>query len=100
MKEGIHPEYLPATVNCGCGNSFDTFSTRGSFSVDICSACHPFYTGKQKMMDTKGRVDRFRRRQEKAQPVGGAKLSPVSTPPPPRRLKRPPGFDRAGVFLL
>ena len=62
MKEGIHPEYLPAHVSCACGAKYDTHSTRGDFSVEVCANCHPFYTGKQKLMDTKGRVDRFRRR--------------------------------------
>ena len=62
MKEGIHPNYPASRVHCACGNSFVTRSTRGDLSVDICSACHPFYTGTQKLMDTAGRVDRFRRR--------------------------------------
>lgn len=62
MKEGIHPEYPSASVKCACGNSFVTRSTRGDFQVDVCSSCHPFYTGTQKLMDTAGRVDRFRKR--------------------------------------
>jgi large subunit ribosomal protein L31 len=62
MREGIHPEYPPATVHCACGNQFVTRSTRGDFQVDVCSNCHPFYTGTQKLMDTAGRVDRFRKR--------------------------------------
>ena len=62
MKKGIHPKYVEATIKCGCGNEFTTKSTRGSYSVDICSACHPFYTGKQKLIDAAGRVDRFNRR--------------------------------------
>ena len=62
MKEGIHPDYPAATVSCACGNSFVTRSTRGDFQVDVCSACHPFYTGTQKLMDAAGRVDRFRKR--------------------------------------
>jgi len=62
MKKDIHPKYVEATIKCGCGNEFTTFSTRGSYNVDICSACHPFYTGKQKLIDTAGRVDRFNRR--------------------------------------
>jgi large subunit ribosomal protein L31 len=62
MQEGIHPEYPAATINCACGNSFITRSTRGDFQVDVCGACHPFYTGTQKLMDTAGRVDRFRKR--------------------------------------
>ncbi len=66
MKEGIHPDYPAARVTCACGHSFVTRSTRGDFTVDVCSACHPFYTGTQKLIDTAGRVDRFRKRYEKA----------------------------------
>ena len=62
MREGIHPEYPPAAVSCACGNSFVTRSTRGDFQVDVCAACHPFYTGTQKLIDAAGRVDRFRKR--------------------------------------
>lgn len=62
MKPEIHPEYTPATITCACGNVVETRSTKGSFTVDVCSACHPFYTGRQKMMDTAGRVDRFRKK--------------------------------------
>jgi len=65
MKEGIHPDYGPARVTCACGSTFVTRSTRGDFAIDVCSACHPFYTGTQKLIDTAGRVDRFRRRYEK-----------------------------------
>jgi len=67
MKAGIHPELKETKVNClGCGNSFDSTSTVGEISVDVCSNCHPFYTGKQKLVDTAGRVDRFRAKSEKA----------------------------------
>ncbi len=62
MKKGVHPEYQPAKITCACGNVIDTYSTRGSFAVEICSNCHPFYTGKQKLMDTAGRVERFQRK--------------------------------------
>lgn len=62
MKQGIHPEYNAATVNCACGNTFETRSTRPNLSVEICSACHPFYTGRQKLVDTAGRVERFRKK--------------------------------------
>ena len=63
MKPDIHPEYREITVTCGCGNSFKTRSTHTEdLSVEVCSACHPFYTGKQKIVDTGGRVDKFRRR--------------------------------------
>ncbi len=62
MKTEIHPEYVESHVTCTCGNSFTTRSTEAKISVEICSQCHPFYTGKQKLMDTGGRVERFRRR--------------------------------------
>jgi large subunit ribosomal protein L31 len=63
MKKDIHPEYKEISVNCSCGNSFKTRSTlREDLHLEVCSACHPFYTGQQKIMDTAGRVDKFRRR--------------------------------------
>lgn len=63
MKAGIHPEYQEVTVTCSCGNSFVTRSTaEKELHIEVCSACHPFYTGKQKITDTGGRVERFRRR--------------------------------------
>ncbi len=62
MKEGIHPKYEKTTVSCTCGNTFETRSTRGEIRTEICSECHPFYTGKEKMLDTAGRVDRFLRK--------------------------------------
>jgi len=65
MKAEIHPEYVTCQVRCACGNQFTTRATTSEIHVEICSACHPFYTGKQKLIDTGGRVDRFRRRQEK-----------------------------------
>jgi large subunit ribosomal protein L31 len=67
MKEGIHPKYLEATIECACGNIIKTRSTRGSFKIDICSACHPFFTGKQKLVDSAGRVERFRRKYAKVE---------------------------------
>jgi len=62
MKSGIHPNYVECTVACVCGNTFQTLSTGDSLRVEICSACHPFFTGKQKIVDTEGRVERFRRK--------------------------------------
>ncbi|MEU5693607.1 50S ribosomal protein L31 [Actinosynnema sp. NPDC020468] len=64
MKTGIHPQYVPTQVTCGCGNSFATHSTKGtgSIQVEVCSSCHPFYTGKQRILDTGGRVARFEAR--------------------------------------
>ena len=59
MKAGIHPKYEKAQVTCACGNTFETRSTAGDIRVEICSACHPFYTGKQKILDTEGRVEKF-----------------------------------------
>lgn len=62
VKKGIHPEYVEATVKCSCGESFVTRSTRPELHVEICSQCHPFYTGKQKLVDSGGRVERFQKR--------------------------------------
>jgi large subunit ribosomal protein L31 len=62
MKDGIHPRYEKATIACACGNLVETRSTKENIHVDICSACHPFFTGKQKLMDTAGRVERFNRK--------------------------------------
>ena len=67
MKTGIHPDYVECQVHCSCGNEFVTRSTKEDLHVEICSACHPFYTGKQKLMDSGGRVERFQRRLERAQ---------------------------------
>ena len=61
-KKGIHPAYKLATITCACGHKVETYSTRGSFMVDICSNCHPFYTGKQKFVDTGGRIERFNKK--------------------------------------
>jgi large subunit ribosomal protein L31 len=62
MKTGIHPEYVEATVHCSCGNTFTTRSTQPDLHVELCNECHPFFTGKQKTVDTAGRIDRFERR--------------------------------------
>jgi large subunit ribosomal protein L31 len=75
MKQGIHPEYHEITVQCACGDTFKTRSTRkGDLHVEICSACHPFFTGKQKLVDTAGRVDRFNKR------YGKKSETPAPTP--------------------
>lgn len=65
MKKGIHPEYKVSKVVCACGNTFQTHSTKGNIHVEICSACHPFFTGKQKFIDSEGRVDRFNKKYAK-----------------------------------
>ncbi|MFV0412003.1 MAG: 50S ribosomal protein L31 [Oscillospiraceae bacterium] len=67
MKQGIHPKYEVSTVTCVCGNTFETRSTKPAINVEVCSQCHPFYTGKQKLVDTGGRVDRFNKRFSRAQ---------------------------------
>ena len=73
MRKGIHPEYHELTVSCACGNSFQTRSTRKELRVEICSACHPFFTGKQKLVDSAGRVERFEKRyKKKAEAVSGS----------------------------
>jgi len=98
MKTDIHPQYTEVTVTCVCGHSFKTRSTMGKdFHVEICSECHPFYTGKQKLVDTAGRVDRFRRKygenyekgQQATKPAKAAKPVPAAaeTPKPETEAK-------------
>ena len=81
MKEGIHPAYNEITVKCLCGNTFQTRSTLKEINTEICSACHPFFTGKQKLIDTEGRVDRFQKKYQKAREANEAKkkAQPVAT---------------------
>lgn len=66
MKADIHPDYVVATVKCSCGNTFTTRSTASELSSELCSECHPFYTGKQKLVDSGGRVDKFRKKYKRA----------------------------------
>ena len=75
MKDDIHPDYIECTVTCGCGNTFKTRSTKSRISVEICGACHPFYTGQQKFVDTAGRIEKFMKRAgaKKGQPAAAAK---------------------------
>lgn len=87
MKEGIHPTYVPARVSCACGHTFVTRSTRGDFQVDVCWKCHPFYTGTQKLIDTAGRVDRFRKRYEKQVKPPPAPVPPPTPPTAPKEEK-------------
>ena len=72
MKTKIHPEYVTSLVHCACGNSFETRSTKPDLHVEICSNCHPFFTGQQRIVDTAGRVERFAKRLEKSQAVKAA----------------------------
>jgi large subunit ribosomal protein L31 len=89
MKKDIHPKYEEATVHCSCGNTFTTRSTKPELHVELCSQCHPFYTGKQKLVDSGGRVERFKRRfdkkdvSEKAETskVAPAKVAPAKAAP-------------------
>jgi large subunit ribosomal protein L31 len=67
MKEGIHPKYMESVVTCACGDSFQTRSTKPAIHLEICSKCHPFFTGQQKLIDTAGRVERFRRKYAKSE---------------------------------
>ena len=78
MKPAIHPDYKPAKVLCACGNVIETRSVRGDFHIEICAQCHPFFTGKQKIMDTAGRIERFKTRYA-AQPAA----------PAPKKLEAP-----------
>ncbi len=69
MKAKIHPDYVASHVHCACGNSFETHATKPDLHVDICSACHPFFTGQQRIVDTAGRVERFTKRLQKSTAV-------------------------------
>ena len=91
MKEGIHPEYKTAKVVCACGNVIETRSTRGDFHIEICSSCHPFFTGKQKILDTAGRIERFRTRYQAATAAAAAAAAtpvPVKAAPAPAHSKK------------
>ena len=95
MKPKIHPKYVESTITCACGNVVKTRSTRPKMNVDLCSACHPFFTGKQKLVDTAGRVEKFRRKYgdvvptKPAKPVKVAKAKPAKVPKPPKAPKAP-----------
>ena len=87
MKKGIHPTYYQARVTCACGNSFIVGSTKQAIQVDICSACHPFYTGQQKFVDTQGRVEKFISRQKKAKGKTTKKKKEEARPQKQKTLK-------------
>jgi large subunit ribosomal protein L31 len=86
MKPEIHPEYVTATVRCSCGNTFLTHSTKADLHVELCNECHPFFTGKQKLVDSGGRVERFQKRygarKTKAKTPASAGAAPASSPAP------------------
>lgn len=89
MREGIHPSYVECEVKCACGNTFKTRSTLREIHLEICSMCHPFFTGKQKLIDTAGRVEKFRTRYKKTegQTVVRAKKSAAPAPRVKRKVK-------------
>jgi large subunit ribosomal protein L31 len=80
-KKGIHPVYKPSTITCACGNKVETYSTRTAFSVDICAACHPFYTGKQKFVDAAGRIERFQKKYAAGEAAKAAATAAKATKP-------------------
>jgi large subunit ribosomal protein L31 len=83
MKQGVHPEYQIATVHCACGNTFQTRSTKSELRVEVCSNCHPFYTGKQKLLDAGGRVERFQKKYAN-------RPQPAQRPTPPAEAETTP----------
>jgi large subunit ribosomal protein L31 len=88
MKPGVHPDYKPAKVVCACGNVIETRSVRGDFHIEICSQCHPFFTGKQKIMDTAGRIERFKTRYA-AQPAAAAAPKKAAEPKAAAKAEAP-----------
>lgn len=88
MKEGIHPNYAESTVTCACGNTFKTRSTKSVIRLDLCSACHPFFTGKQKLIDSAGRVEKFKQRFAKTEG------KTVATKAPKKRKAEPKSKGR------
>ncbi len=93
MREGIHPDYKTAKVQCACGNVIETRSTRGDFHIEICSNCHPFFTGKQKLMDTAGRIERFKTRY--AATPGTPEPKKAAPAPAPAKKAEAPKENRA-----
>jgi len=101
MKTGIHPKYVKATVTCACGHSWETMSSRETLKTDLCSNCHPFYTGEQRIVDTAGQVERFMRRmgnrsQEAQQTAFRAQRTSrnkANVPPPPQERRPAPAAE-------
>ncbi len=89
MKEGIHPEYTAAKVVCACGNVIETRSVRGDFHIEICAACHPFFTGKQKIMDTAGRIERFKTRYAATPAKAELHARKAAPAPEPKKAEAP-----------
>jgi large subunit ribosomal protein L31 len=80
MKKGLHPEYVEVTVHCACGNTFVTRSTKANIRIDLCSRCHPFFTGDQRLVDTGGQVERFMRRMSRSRVGSAAAEEPSAAP--------------------
>lgn len=93
MKNAIHPEYKPATIVCSCGNRIETYSTQEEIHVEICAVCHPFYTGRQKLVDTAGRVERFKRKYGDTS-SGGEEESAAATAEEPAEASAAAGSAR------
>jgi len=89
MKAKIHPKYVESTITCACGNVVKTRSTKPKMNVDLCSACHPFFTGKQKLVDTAGRVEKFRRKYGDVVPAKASKPAKAAKPATPKSAKPP-----------
>jgi large subunit ribosomal protein L31 len=82
MKQGIHPEYVETHVTCSCGNTFTTRSVKSELHVELCNQCHPFYTGKQKLVDTGGRVERFQKKYANRRPAAQPPAEAAAAPEP------------------
>ena len=95
MKEAIHPDYKNAKILCNCGNVIETRSTRGDFHIEICAQCHPFFTGKQKIMDTAGRIEKFKTRYGAASSATLSKEEPKKVAAPAPGKKEAPKENRA-----
>ncbi len=89
MKEAIHPTYRAAKIICNCGNVIETRSTRGDFHIEICASCHPFFTGKQKIMDTAGRIEKFKTRYGSTQAQPAKKEEPAKAAAPAAKKEAP-----------
>lgn len=107
MKTGIHPRLVKATVSCACGHTWETLSTREVLKTDLCSNCHPFYTGEQRIVDTAGQVERFMRRmsarnEQAARAVEAAKRgskNKANVPPPPQERRPTPPTEGGGTAV-
>ena len=100
MKQGIHPNYVDCTITCACGNVIKTRSTKPEIHVEVCSKCHPFYTGKQKLVDSGGRVERFNKRFGRKSLCGERRSFCVQPRKLPHQRKRNNIWKRTQVYLI